>query len=293
MVSIYIAAFKQLNLLEFYFEKLQKHCKDEYTLNIINNGRTPELKTQIKIFCEKNNINCIPYEQVHTGDAAASLAQAFEFVQKNYIKNDKSDYIVFMDQDIFAYKDFSFVSILDGHDIAGIYQYRQHNEEIHEYFVSIFMILKNFETLHTYSWHTGVGDVGSWTNKLIKEDKSIKMIPHTAAIDIEKDFIFVEKEPTTEKYDPGFRSQFIDNCFYHYYRGSMWAESNDDYHERKWKFTKYLFDNINKYNINLDECVWYDKAHAQKGHNGVDHLYRGYKFTKRFPETKLYVEGQD
>jgi hypothetical protein len=201
-----------------------------------------------------------------------------------------------MDQDIFAYKNFSFLDIIKNTDIAGLYQYRigsGSDNVLHEYFVSIFMILKNFEGLHEYTWFSGVGDVGAWTSKLIREEKSYRRVPHTAAIDIEKDFIFVEKEPTTEKYDPSFRSQFIEDCFYHYYRGSMWSESEPNYHERKWKFTRYFVENIEKYNINLDDCVWYDKAHAQKGHNGVDHLYRGYKFTKKFPETKIYVEGQD
>jgi hypothetical protein len=193
-------------------------------------------------------------------------------------KNDKNfEVIVIMYSDVFPYKDFSFKNILEDNLAAGLYQQRQDTQI--EYLCPIFTLISNKANISDidFSWKSYT-DTGGMTDDWIKKyNINPKWVKHTAAIDIETDYIFPNTHPEFP-YKKEYRSQFIEDTFIHYYRGCNWDEQRPEYHDGKFQFVKHFLENTNEYGMNLDDKVHYDKAHAEKGWEGNDFNYHGYKF---------------
>jgi hypothetical protein len=279
MVNIYTVSYIKPFFIKIQKELLDKYCNDTYTLNVINNGIDYDTKIKIKNVCDSLKINCIEYNRPEFIEDYCSQSHcvALEHTLINYIKKDSADNItVIIDTDVFPFKNFSFIQLLNNKKIAGIYQQRDYDNIVSEYFTSIFIMFSNDIDISNFSFFNGIGDTGSGTFNLIKTYPA-EYIKHTAAIDIETDYIF-KNNKNKYPYLPKYRCQFIDDCFIHYYRGSNWSESCKYYHMSKLKFVINFIRNSYDYNINLNEFVSYSKAHADKGYNGVDYNYRDYKF---------------
>lgn len=273
-VVIYSTYYIKPEFIEIQYNQLKKYCVNDFELIIINNGKDKEIENKINNECFRLNIKCINFENKSSNHfCSQSHNVALEYALKNYVLFDSKDNItVFMDSDVFAFKKFDFIKILNNKKVGGLYQQRDQNE----YFSAIFTLFYNNINLDKFSFFNGIGDTGSGTFILMKENE-YELVKHTAAIDIESKYIFKNQDieyPYKEKY----KCQFIHDCFIHYYRGSNWAESDPNYHNEKLNFILDFLNNPTKHGLYLDEYVLYDKAHSNKGYNGTDHNYNNYKF---------------
>jgi len=278
IVKIYTVVFSKYEFIKLQYDQLVKFCKDDFELIVVNNAKNEEIDNKIKTICNEIGIRCIDSPRDHN-IANISHFNAINFALDNYAKKDStSDILVIMDGDIFAYRDFSFQEILGNHKVAAVYQQRQ--DETIEYLHPIFSILSYDLDLTEldYSWKAYT-DCGGRTDDFIRKyNLNVKWVDHTAALDIETDYIFRNNNNVPYPYKSEYRSQFINNCLFHYYRGDNWDEKSEEYHKQKFEFTKYFLENYLSYDLNLDEYVHYDKAHAEKGWEGKDYHYHGYKY---------------
>ena len=276
-VKIYITFYSKPEFIKLQYEQLKKHCKDSFEYIIINNAKDEETERLIKEFAGDNRIEVIAVEKDRSSaNSSHFVALNSAFSQK--AKHDQNfEAIVVMDSDIFAYKDFSFLDILDNNLAAALYQQRQDTQI--EYLWPGFTILSNKADISDidFSWKTYTDTGGMTDDWLRKHNITPKWVKHTAAIDIETDHIF--RNPDIEfPYKKEYRSQFIESTFFHYYRGCNWDEQRPEYHDNKYNFLQYFLENANKYGLNLDDKVHYDKAHAEKGWEGKDFNHHGYRF---------------
>ena len=276
-IKLYITFYSKPEFIELQYKQLIKHCKDNFEYIIINNSKDETNDIAIKKFAGENKIEIIPINKDHSvANASHFIALNSSFNQK--AKHDKNfEVIVIMDSDVFPYKDFSFKNILEDNLAAGLYQQRQDTQI--EYLCPIFTLISNKANISDidFSWKSYT-DTGGMTDDWIKKyNINPKWVKHTAAIDIETDYIFPNTHPEFP-YKKEYRSQFIEDTFIHYYRGCNWDEQRPEYHDGKFQFVKHFLENTNEYGMNLDDKVHYDKAHAEKGWEGNDFNYHGYKF---------------
>ena len=278
MIKIYSTVYIKPNFIELQYEQLKKYCKDDFKFIIINNGVDANTFQEIMNMCEKHNLtylNVLSKRKNIPEYSSNSHSVALEYTLVNYIKKDTDivDINVIMDSDIFAYKEFSFIDIMNDNKLAGIYQERYG----HTYIAAIFMLFDGNLDLSNFSFHSGIGDTGAAVQTLMKDFNIIpEWINHTAAIDIESEYIFPVK--TKYPYMDKYKCQFIADAFIHYYRGSNWDNNDISYHKEKLEFIKYFLNNNKEYNINLDGNVNYPFAHAEKSYNGIDYNYNNYKY---------------
>lgn len=281
-VIVYTTHYIKPEFIKLQYEQFKKYCKDNYELVIVNNGKDSELEDQIRETALSLGLRCIDFEKRKDVPLFSSQHHTvcLENLLKNYIKkDDPQNLTVITDNDVFPFKSFSFLEIINGKKVGGMYQQRNYHGIEHEYVASIFMMFQNDVDMTDFSFHNGIGDTGCGTFTLLKKYET-EFVKHTAAIDTEKDYIFTKNDnqfPYLEKY----RCQFIHDCFIHYYRGSNWSESDPNYHEEKMNFLLSFLNDKDSYGINLDSKVCYGTAHSDKGYNGVDHSYRNYKFVTK------------
>ena len=292
-VNIYVVVYMKPEFITIQNTYLKKHCIDKFKHIIINNGKDDAIKNEISKTCQDNGIDCIEYDRPPNIPHLCSHSHsvALEYALNNFIKKDnKDDITVVIDSDVFPFKQFSFYDILNSKMIAGMYQQRTLNPGLTPkqefiYLSAIFTMFKNSIDLSEFSFQKGYGDTGSGTSELITKYPT-EFIKHTAAIDIESDYIFKNNKNMQYPYKKEYKCQFLCNCFIHYYRGSNWAESDPKYHSSKLAFVKTFLENPVKYHLNLDEYISYSTAHSDKGFNGIDHNYKDYNFYRIFKSTK-------
>jgi hypothetical protein len=278
MINIYVTNYNKPQFIPMQLAQLKKHCKNKFNLIIINNGVTPEMESEINQVCSSLKINSINFKKFANAPKYCSQSHtiALEYTLINYIfKADTEDITVIMDNDIFPFKDFDFVEMMNGKKVAGMYQQRVYDNVEHTYLSAIFTMFQNNVDMADFSFYNGYGDTGSGTTILMKKYET-ELIKHTAGIDMESEYIF--RTATDVPYLEKYKCQFIHDCFIHYYRGSNWMESDSSYHENKLNFVKSFLENTEKYNILLDEFVCYEKAHSEKSYNGIDNNYKNYRF---------------
>ena len=276
-VKVYIVSYNKPEFISVQANGFKKYCKDDYELIIVNNGIDPTYAGKIDIECAVNNLNSIKVPKTCTNEyCSQSHTQALEYVLNIAMRTDYSEGInVIMDNDVFPFREFSFEKLMNGNLLGGMYQQRDE----HDYISAIFLMMDRGLDLSDFSFYGGIGDTGAAVQFLMRKYRIVpEYIPHTAQIDIESDYIFTCENDIP--YKENYRSQFIAGAFFHYYRGSNWSESDPEYHKKKWKFTLSLLDDPKKYCLNLDDKVHYPRAHAEKGYNGSDHNYHGYRFVE-------------
>ena len=279
MVNIYITSYIKPEFINIQNKKLKEYCTDNFKLYIINNGVDNETKINIKNICNNLNINCIDFNRPsHIPEYCSwSHSEAVEYVLDNYIRqDDKEDITVIMDSDVFPFKQFSFIELLNGNEAAGIHQQRLIGNIDYEYLSSIFLIFKNNLNLQDFKFR-GIGDTGAGTRYFI-ENYSTYYLDHTPTIDIETNHIFTNNNSVQYPYKEEYGCQFISKSLIHYARGSNWCEVDPIYHKNKFEFVLNFLENNNEYQLNLDSKVLYSTSYTDKHYNGVAHNYRNYKF---------------
>lgn len=275
-IKVYVTCYIKPEFIDLQVKYLNKFCQDNFELVVINNALNKDIQKQIEDKCVLHELLCINVIKngVQSEYCSQSHIQALEYALNSQIKLDKkTDIVVIMDNDVFPFREFSFEKLLNNNLLAGIYQQRNQ----HEYTSAIFMMISSKVDLTNFSFFSGIGDTGAAVQSIIKQYDFIpEWVDHTAQIDMETNHIF--RNNIEIPYESSFRSQFIANSFFHYYRGSNWQESDPNYHNKKFNFLLHFLENSEKYDLNLDSIVHYPKAHSEKSYNGIDFNYHNYRF---------------
>lgn len=188
-IKIYTVAYIKPEFIDAQIEGFRKYCTDDFELIIINNGIDEKVRNQIIEKCTLHTLTyinvikpTIPYEY-----CSSSHMDALEYALNTVIKTDITDINVIIDNDVFAYKEFSFKKLLNGNKLAGMYQQRNK----HDYISAIFLILDGKLDLSNFTFHSGYGDTGAAVQSLMSKYNIIpEYVNHTGQIDIETDYIF-------------------------------------------------------------------------------------------------------
>lgn len=280
MIGIYSTFFNKSEFIELQVNSLLKHCRDQYEYIVINNAKDEIESHNLYNLQERYKFKILEVDKDHSVPNISHFYALNQGLNKDLKTRSDLEYGVIMDSDVFAFTSFSFYDIFKNGNIGGIYQQRQ-DEEI-EYICPIFSFVSTELDLNEldFGWKTYT-DSGGLTDSFIKKyNLNPIWVDHTAAIDIESEYIF-KSQNHSAPYRPEFRSQFIGGVFIHYYRGSNWDERQPNYHEEKMKFFNSFLGNSEPYELNLDSKVHYSKAHANKGWEGKDNSNRDYRFTQR------------
>lgn len=254
MVSIYVVYYNRPEFLPIQYNQLLKNCTDEFRFIVLNNGMTESIKDSISNECKNIGIQEIQFSQQDRHHYSShDHIQSLTHLYKNYVNIDTTSKIrVIMDSDIFAFCKFSFYDLMDKYDVVGL--------SMINYYSAIYTMYNNTVDLLGFEIDNRCADTGSGTGKLINKYKT-KGIIHTAPIrEIERDYIFKNATKETITYDITWGFQYIGNCFLHYYRGTGWDNGNLDYYANKFLFLNHFLENVESYNINLDDSVSYETA---------------------------------
>lgn len=257
-VKIYTIHFNKIEYLKFQYDLLLKFCSDNFQYIVINNGVNINCIEEISEFCKINNIEEI--RTPHLFDfkgrilyKAQDHARVLKYIYDTFIQYDNSKLRVIMDSDIFPFKKFSFFDLIDNCQIAGISM-----EQPYRYISSFVSIFGNEVNLSNIPILTEENkDSGLWTKEYVEKYKT-KWLKHTAPIrDKEITYIFKNsnlKLPNNQHF------MFIESCLIHYWQGSGWLLEPLEYHNKKFEYIRYLIENINLYDLCLDNKVQYENA---------------------------------
>lgn len=294
MVRIYTVSDKRPDFIELQYEGFQNYLQDkEFEYIVCNNGSTEDLRLEIEKICQKLSIKTLFVEGDYLNGAIATQVPLIYCI-KNYILNDdKDDITVILDSDIFLFASLSFEKLLEGKDLAGIYQqrevlYNRFFKRNHFYIWNAIMILRNSKINFSefdISMIQNITDVGGRTHFYVKKyNPPIKWISHTADIEEAESKIF--DVDLVKSYVPKFGMQIIAESLIHYYRGSNWDEDPSEYHKNKTMFlNNFLSLAKTKYPLDKEilKALSSETSHSQKHFNGQrNNLKKDFKMmTKR------------
>lgn len=118
-LAIIIITYNAHNLFLKQIERINKHCKDDFTIIVIDNSTETESIVAIRYFCETLKLEHRKTE-AKSENSSSSHAFAANYAHNRYGK--EYDYFLYLDHDAFPVKDFSVVDILGNREFAGIGQ---------------------------------------------------------------------------------------------------------------------------------------------------------------------------
>lgn len=284
MIKIYTVSDKRPDFIRLQKEGFENYLYDKnYEFIVCNNGSSDQLRNDIHNICEELSIKVLFVEGIYT-DGATATQVPIQYCLKHYISKDSKENItVIIDSDIFPFAPFSFMNLLHGNEIAGIYQQRDYKKFLfkqnHYYLWNALMIFNNSKINFSdfdISSIPGVTDVGGETHFYFKENKTkVKWLQHTADIETEEKAVFAID--LKNKYKEIFGMQIIANSLIHYYRGSNWDLSDTSYHTEKTEFLLNFLD-FAKHSFPLENSEL-DKfstmlSHSEKHYNGQRGNYK-------------------
>ena len=250
-VLIMTYSFNRPDFIEIQDKTFKKFLKDDYTFVVFNDAPQEEVSNQIIETCNRLNLRCIripqaihnaPYLERWPGEdynhPSVRCSNAVQFSLNN-VGFDHDGIVMIIDSDMFLVKEFSIQNFLDGFDIAGVLQSRQHIE-----YIWIGLVLLNMQTLpdkKTINVNCGkvdgIGvDAGGQTYHYLKNHPNIMKNP----MDIHyypSDFIVSETTHENVKFlfahDCHNFEFLLNNSFFHYRGGSNWNNQSPEYHEKK------------------------------------------------------------
>ncbi len=241
-----------------------KNCLlDEYEHVIINNAVEDGVRDQIQETCTRYGIRTFRNSPI-VANTSIACASALNNL-RHFASHCASGKYAILESDVFCFGKVSFENMLNGHDIAGIYQQREDFRL--EYLHACFSVFKDLDTLSKLQWDLLPGaDTGAKTSEGIRSNNlAVKWLPHTAQLDTDADSkIFFD-------YEPSFGSMVIDSRLLHYNRGSGWNhEESISYHNRKTSWTKNFLQDP-RMNLELLNKYQTPRSHAYKNFNGYAH----------------------
>jgi len=244
-------SFNRPDFIEVQDKTFKKFLKDDYTFIVFNDAPQEEVSNRIIETCNRLNLRCIripqaihnaPYLERWPGeDYNHPSVRCSNVVQYslNTLGFDHDGIAMIIDSDMFLVKEFCVQEFLNGFDIAGVLQGREHVE-----YLWIGLVLLNMHTLpdrKTISFNCGKVDgvpvdAGGQTYHYLKNHPEImkKTIDNHY---YSPDFIVSEDTHENVKFlfsheCKGFEF-LLNNSFFHYRAGTNWNYESKEYHEKK------------------------------------------------------------
>ena len=210
-VGIIIVTFNAPNLLVRQLEYLRRFCKDDYQVIIVDNSSDKAAAAAIK-YHAGNSIYLRSGAKSFGGSESHAFAASLGYTKFK----DSYDYLFFADHDLFPFKPFSVVEILNGKLMAGLGQ-----EKSKTYFwPGCFMF--NAKQVKDLDLGTAPGlDTGGGTWKAIEEHGLDNCVFLSESY---------EQNPYFNKSKYDFYS-VIGEVFMHFVAASNWNKQND--HEER------------------------------------------------------------
>jgi hypothetical protein len=273
-ISVYVTHYKFINLLKLQYEGIKRFCKEDVEYIVINNGVDDSFVNMVSDICKELSLKEIKIKHLDNRILYTAMDHktALQHCYDNYISKDDADIRVVMDSDIIPFNSFSFIEMLGDGDIAGIKMYLENSIYIAS-FISIFSKNVKFDN---FNLRVNVEfDSGLPMTNLVKVHKTT-FLKHTAPMQ-EKEAAYVFRNAVVDKikpYDSRFGVQFIEGSLLHYYRGSSWDSGDMDFYKKKTEFIEFFLQNVNLYDIYLDDNVNYDLAHMDSWLNKENYYKR-------------------
>jgi glycosyltransferase involved in cell wall biosynthesis len=159
-VAIIIVSYNAPQLLIPQLDGLDRFCKDDFEVVVVDNSSDKEAANAIKYYCEGR----CKHIKTNAGSRGGSSSHSFA-ANLGYLKFGADyDYLAYLDHDLFPIRDFSVVEILGEKLIAGIGQ----EKEKTYFWPGCFMFNANEVTDVDFSPSPGL-DTGGGTWKLIEK----------------------------------------------------------------------------------------------------------------------------
>lgn len=118
-IGIIIITYNAHQLLLKQVEKINKHCKDDFEIVIIDNSTNQQSIDAIKYYCEQLKL---VYVKTKSSSQNGSSSHSFAANLSYKMFKETYDSFLYLDHDCFPIKDFSISEILNGKQLAGIGQ---------------------------------------------------------------------------------------------------------------------------------------------------------------------------
>lgn len=234
MIKIFAIHAQRTDFLELQYQSLKYWLKDSFEYYCIDNFHSKQDSENIKLTCNRLNINYIKFDTYELRGNAHDHAPALNSIKT--ISNDQ-DINVILDFDIFMIDSFCMSKYIENYDVAGMYQQRN-NFEL-EYLAPFIVIVnsnQNFSSIDFQSCSHVLTDVGGNTYSYIK-NKKVRWIQHTSALNTPSDVNCFNVD-----YDSSYGCQVLENSFLHYYRGTNWDNQSPEYQVKKTEWLKRVLD---------------------------------------------------
>jgi len=191
-------------------EHLQRFCKCEYELIVVDNSTNTEASEAIKYHAERFKL-----EYLKTSARSVNGSESHAFAASIAYKKYRHNYAIlfFVDHDCFAIKDFSPIRILASKKLAGL---GQQKGNLTYYWPGCFMFRTSIEV--DFSMIPG-RDTGGATNKAIQLAKKENCVFFNEAY---------AQNPGFNKSQYDFYALIHNGTFMHFINGSNWAGSADN-----------------------------------------------------------------
>lgn len=210
-VGIVIITYNQPDLLPRQLDCLQRFCKDEYKVLVVDNSTVLEARTAIKYHAR----NC---SYIRSKASATNGSESHAFAANlSYIKyKDDFDYLFWLDHDCFPFAQFSVAEILNGKVVAGLLQAKEQTY----FWPGCFMV--DCKQVKDVDFSVALGlDTGGMTYKILAEHGGDNCVFFSEVH---------EQNPYFNKSRYNFYS-VINGGFLHFIAASNWNEQ--DHHQER------------------------------------------------------------
>ena len=270
-ILIITHSFNRPDFIEIQDKTFKKFLKDDYTFVVFNDATQEKVSNQIIETCNRLNLPCIripqpihdaPYlERLPGEDYHHPCVRCANVVQFSLdtLGFDHDGIVTIIDSDMFLVKEFCIQDFLDGFDIAGVPQSRQHIE----YFWNglVFFNMQTLADKKTINFNCGkvdgIGvDAGGHTYHYFKDHPQVIK----NRIDTQyypSDFIVSETTHENVKFlfshDCNNFEFLLKNSFFHYRGGGNWDNQSEEYHAKKTAVLNAFINKCLEQKININE----------------------------------------
>ena len=219
-MNIFSVHAGRTDFLKPHVEYLRHYCTDDFTYHCVDNFAYPNQDLMDQ--CAELGVRYVRPEMPRQGNAwdhAPCLNSLKQYTSDDVVN-------VIYEFDVFCVKQFSFMYYIQGVDISGIYQQRHDFKD--EYIAPFLVVVNKNSGFSTLDWTGGAPfDVGGKTREYIRSGKKVNWLSHTPGIRGDDCKIFLGD------YNPNYGCQVIESKFIHYYKGTNWDGSRQDFMNQK------------------------------------------------------------
>jgi len=131
--EIFTFAFNRPDLLELQVDCLKKFFLTDFNLNVIHDTRNSSLVNEFKNVCKKISeryqeltVYYYPHQSTNGLQSSEYHSVVLQWTYDNIVKRLDDKIVLFLDHDIFLTEDLNLVEELNGYDILGLLQQREH-----------------------------------------------------------------------------------------------------------------------------------------------------------------------